>query len=305
MIELENVYKIYQSKAGAVTALKGISLKIKKGEFVCIMGPSGSGKTTTLNLIGGIDVPSAGKVIVNGKSLPDLDEKELEEFRLRTIGYVFQEYNLIPGLTAAENVELPMLIAGSSLRKAKKRAYELLKSVGLEGKEEKFPDELSGGEKHRVAIAVSLANDPPILIADEPTGELDIESGEKVMQIFKKEHQKGKTVLITTHDPRVARMTERIILLEDGEIKGEYSPKKVVGGGIEGEISAEEAVRKFLESRIREVDEEIAEALEELKSGKIGIEEFIQIYNRLKSLREAYVEELNRIGISVKRNVSS
>ncbi len=298
MIELKNVYKIYQSKAGAVTALKGISLKIEKGEFVCIMGPSGSGKTTTLNLISGIDTPSAGEIIVNGKPLHSLSEKELEEFRLRTIGYVFQEYNLIPGLTALENIMLPMLLAGEREGSARKKAKALLTEVGLEGKDDKFPDELSGGEKQRVSIGIALANDPPIIIADEPTGELDIESGEKVMEVFKKAHLLGRTVLITTHDPRVARMTERIILLEDGRIKGEYSPKKVVGGKVEEEISAEESVRRFLESRIRELDEEIEAELRKLKEGKIGIEDFIASYNKLKSLREAYIEELNRLGIS-------
>jgi len=298
LIELKNVYKIYKSKAGAVTALKGISLKIGKGEFVCIMGPSGSGKTTMLNLIGGIDAPSAGEVIVAGRSLSSLSERELEDFRLRTIGYVFQEYNLIPGLTALENVMLPMILAGESEEKAKKRARDLLAEVGLEGKENKLPDELSGGEKQRVSIGIALANDPPIIIADEPTGELDIESGEKVMEIFKRAHVQGRTVLITTHDPRVARMTERIILLEDGRIKGEYSPKKVVGGKVEEEISAEESVRRFLESRIRELDREIEAELRKLKEGKIGVEEFISAYNKLKSLKEAYVQELNRLGIS-------
>ncbi len=174
---LENVTKIYRSRAGEVKALDGVTLRVEEGEFVAIMGPSGSGKTTLLNLIAGVDRPTAGRIVVEGHEVSRMGDEELRRFRARVVGYVLQQNNLIPGLTALENVLLPMAAAG---RPDVARARRLLAEVGLEGKEDRFPEELSGGEQQRLAVAVALANDPPVIVADEPTGELDIATGERV-----------------------------------------------------------------------------------------------------------------------------
>jgi len=299
IITLEDVYKVYESPAGNVVALRGISLTITSNDIVSIMGPSGSGKTTMMNIISGIDRPSAGKVIVNGHELDKMDEKGLLEFRRKNIGYIFQNFNLVPTLTAIENVMLPRLILGESLTQSEKVAKELLKRVGLEGKEYRYPEELSGGEQQRVSVAVALANDPKIIIADEPTGELDIETAEKVVKLLLEQQKVGKTVIITTHDPRVARMTNRILILEDGAIKGEYSPHRVDYGisDVIHEASVEKSILEFLERRLREISQEIEKLVEEFRKGDISSKEFISRYNKLELLKSAYLDEVNRIGV--------
>jgi len=223
-IDVEGVFKIYKTKSVEVVALRGLDLKVRVGEFISIMGPSGCGKSTLLNIIGGLDRPSAGRIVIDGKDISTFESDQLVEFRRKNVGFVFQFFNLVPTLTAKENIELPMRLIGIPSEKMKKRTERLLKLVGMEERKNHRPDELSGGEQQRIAIATALANDPPIIVADEPTGELDSESGERVLEIFRKlSQEEGKTVIIVTHDPRTAKISNRSFRIEDGKIKGEYS----------------------------------------------------------------------------------
>jgi len=222
IIDVVDVHKVYRLGSIEIYALRGVSFSVKKGEFLCIMGPSGSGKTTLLNIIGTLDKPTKGRVIVDGRDITRLRERELTEFRLRKIGFVFQFYNLIPVLTALENVELPMIFAGIPKKERKRRAEYLLRLVGLEDRMNHRPDELSGGEQQRVAIARALANNPSIILADEPTGELDTDTSRRVLDVFREvSRAEGVTVIIVTHDPVVAEYADRIIYLRDGKIQGE------------------------------------------------------------------------------------
>jgi putative ABC transport system ATP-binding protein len=221
IIELQKVTKIYKLDEVEVVGVKDINLKIKKGEFVCIMGPSGSGKSTLLHLIGCLDKPTYGKVFIDGIDVSKMTEDELAEIRKNKIGFVFQFFNLYPTLNALENIELPMIIAEKDKEYRRKRAIELLKIVGMEKFKDHFPSELSGGQRQKIAIARALANDPPIILADEPTGNLDSKSGKEVMEIFKKLNEEGKTIVVVTHNKEVAKYAERIIYLKDGKIINE------------------------------------------------------------------------------------
>jgi len=223
-VEIEGVFKIYKTKSVEVVALRGLDLSIRKGEFISIMGPSGCGKSTLLNIVGGLDKPSAGRVVIDGKDISMFESDQLVEFRRTNVGFVFQFFNLVPTLTARENIELPMRLVNLPSDTMKKRSSKLLELVELEGRAHHRPDELSGGEQQRIAIAVALANDPSIVLADEPTGELDSESGEKVLELFRKlSQEESKTVIIVTHDPRTATLSNRSFRIEDGQITGEYS----------------------------------------------------------------------------------
>ncbi len=220
MIRLVEVTKVYRSGAYEVVALNGVSMNVEAGEFVAIMGPSGSGKSTLLNLIGCLDKPTEGKVFINGVDTSQLSDRELTELRRDTIGFIFQQYNLIPTLTALENVELPMIFRGASRLERRKRAEELLTMVGLEGEMHRKPNELSGGQQQRVAIARALANSPSILLCDEPTGNLDTRSGKAVMEIIRRlNEEEGVTVVLVTHDPTVAEFAEKIFRITDGVIR--------------------------------------------------------------------------------------
>ncbi len=219
LIRLENVYKIYKVGNENVYALKGINLKVKRGEVIAIVGPSGSGKSTLLNLIGCLDRPTKGKVLIDGKDVSKLSDDELAEIRRKKIGFVFQFFYLIPGLTALGNVMLPMVFAGIPKEKREERAKKLLKIVGLEKRMNHKPNELSGGERQRVAIARALANDPEIILADEPTGNLDSKTGKEIMEILTKlNKEENVTLIVVTHNPYVASYAERIIYLKDGKI---------------------------------------------------------------------------------------
>ncbi len=299
-ISVRDVIKVYESKGDKVTALKGVSMNVYKGEVVAVMGPSGSGKTTLLNLIAGVDKPTAGKIIVAGDDITRFNENQLRLYRLEKIGYVFQQFNLVPTLTALENVLLPMSLRG---KRNVARARKLLESVGLGGKENRFPEELSGGEQQRLAIAIALANDPEIIIADEPTGELDISTGEKVVQLLLRESKEhGKTILMTTHDPRVARMANRVILLEDGIIKGEYEPTKIsyrVEEGALGEIHAERIIADYLKDRLSGLQRELEILVERFKSGEVSIEELADRYYEIRHLMNALRSELAKLGAGV------
>ncbi len=219
IVELIDVHKTYRLGRIEIHALRGVNLKINKGDFVSIMGPSGSGKTTLLNIMGTLDKPTKGRVLIDGVDVTKLPDKELTKLRRKKIGFVFQFHNLIPVLTALENVELPMIIASVPREERLKRAKHLLKLVGLEDRMNHRPSELSGGEQQRVAIARALANKPSLILADEPTGELDTENSELVMKIFREAViEEGATAIIVTHNPLVSKLTDRIYHLRDGVI---------------------------------------------------------------------------------------
>jgi putative ABC transport system ATP-binding protein len=215
-IDLVKVYKVGHLE---FPALRGINLKVKKGEFISIVGPSGSGKSTLLNMLGALDRPTSGYVFIDGINIFSLNDNQLAEFRNSKIGFVFQAYNLIPRATAIKNVELPMIVKGIPKAERFKRAYELLKRVGLEDKIYRKPLELSGGEQQRVAIARALVNQPSIVLADEPTGNIDSKAGYEIVNLLKEINSEfGTTFIIVTHNPEVANATERIIHIRDGKI---------------------------------------------------------------------------------------
>jgi putative ABC transport system ATP-binding protein len=218
MITLNNVSKVFGGKA-AVTALTNVDLRIEKGEMISIIGPSGSGKSTLLNLIGTLDQPSAGEIHIEGSLLKDLPDDELTRLRGEKIGFIFQFFNLLPSLTAQQNVAIPLHLRGWSRKKAEARAQELLSLVQLKGRQNHLPDELSGGERQRVAIARALSNYPPIILADEPTGNLDTHTGKEIIKLICELHQKlATTILIVSHNEEVAQVCPRMVSLSDGRI---------------------------------------------------------------------------------------
>jgi putative ABC transport system ATP-binding protein len=227
IISIDNVHKSYLMGKEAVPALRGVSLDIQPGDFVCLMGPSGSGKTTLLNIIGGLDEPSRGHVLIDGESLVSMSENRLARLRLQKIGFVFQNYNLLANFTALENVEAPMVLAKIERKERRQRTSSLLEKVGLADRAHHYPSELSGGQQQRVAIARALANNPPILIGDEVTGDLDSESGSAIMRLLASLNAEGVTIVFVTHDPRMAEFARRLIHMEDGKIwvDGEASPE--------------------------------------------------------------------------------
>jgi putative ABC transport system ATP-binding protein len=221
IIIVDGVHKSYLMGKEAVPALRGVSMAIQRGEFVCLMGPSGSGKTTLLNVIGGLDEASRGHIIVDGENLVALSEDKLAALRLHKMGFIFQSYNLLANFTAQENVEAPMVLAKAGRKERRERSMQLLEKVGLADRAHHYPSELSGGQQQRVAIARALANDPPILIADEMTGDLDSETGFAIMDLAAQLNGEGMTIVYVTHDPRMAEFGRRLILLRDGKIVDE------------------------------------------------------------------------------------
>lgn len=218
IISVQDVHKSYLMGKEAVPALRGVSIDIQKGEFVCLMGPSGSGKTTLLNIIGGLDEPSRGHVIVEEENLVSLSENKLARLRLEKMGFVFQNYNLLANFTAQENVETPMVLTKVKRRERRQRAQGLLERVDLGDRRHHYPSELSGGQQQRVAIARALANTPRILIGDEMTGDLDSETGFAIMRLVTTLNQEGMTVVFVTHDPRMSEFAQRVVRLRDGKI---------------------------------------------------------------------------------------
>ena len=219
VVECRNLRKSYILGEIRVDALRGINMKINRGEMISIMGPSGCGKTTLLNIIGSLDNPSSGQVLLEGSDISRATEQQLTDIRRKSVGFIFQFYNLLPVLTAVENVELPMLIAGIPKKERAQRANELLEKVDLLRRKDHKPDELSGGERQRVAIARSLANRPTILLADEPTGDLDTESGQAVLSLLKEVNEtENQTVIMVTHDSNIAKQANRIFHIKDGMV---------------------------------------------------------------------------------------
>lgn len=221
MIDLKNIYKIYKMGENEVYALNDVSLHIDDKEFVSIIGPSGSGKSTLMNMLGCLDVPTKGTYTLDGYDVGSKTDDELAVIRNEKIGFVFQGFNLLPKLTALENVELPLIYQGVPAKKRRERAKEALESVGLGERIDHKPTELSGGQQQRVAIARALVTNPPIILGDEPTGNLDSKSGKEVMDIFKELHRKGNTIILITHDNDVAAQAERIIRIQDGKVSEE------------------------------------------------------------------------------------
>ncbi|MBM3200078.1 ABC transporter ATP-binding protein [Candidatus Woesearchaeota archaeon] len=218
IIQLEDVWKIYQMDSVQVTALRGVHLDVRRGEFLVILGPSGSGKSTLLNMIGSLDLPTKGKIFLDGKNIANMHESELAQLRGKKIGFVFQTFNLIPSINALENVGLPMTFQGTSSEERKKSAEALLKKVGLGPRMLHLPSELSGGERQRVAIARALVNDPEVILADEPTGNLDSKSGKEIVALLSQLNKEGKTVIMITHERTLAAYADRTCLLKDGMI---------------------------------------------------------------------------------------
>lgn len=219
MLEIKKIKKIYQMGKVKVEALRGVSFYIDKGEFVAIMGPSGSGKSTLMHIIGCLDKPTEGNFIIGGKDVSKLNDDKLAEIRNKRIGFVFQQFNLLSRTSILHNVEIPLIYAGLKSKQRRKLAMQALESVGLGDRVKHKPNEISGGEKQRAAIARALVNDPLIILADEPTGNLDTKTGEEIMKIFYKLHQQGHTVIMVTHEAEVARHARRIIHLRDGLIE--------------------------------------------------------------------------------------
>ncbi|UCE37808.1 MAG: ABC transporter ATP-binding protein [Thermoplasmata archaeon] len=221
-IAIKDLMRVYKTGKSEVIALRGLNLNVKDGEIIAIMGPSGCGKTTLLNLIGGLDRPTAGSIVVDGQNIINFPDSELVRYRREDVGFVFQFFNLVPTLTAYENIELPMRLAAKPSAERKKRVTELLELVDMKERAVHMPDELSGGEQQRVALATALANDPKVILADEPTGELDTKTGREVLQLFKTLRDKyNKTEIIVTHDLRISEFADRSLTIIDGLITGQ------------------------------------------------------------------------------------
>ena len=216
MLEIKNISKTYGQGTAKVVALNNVSLRVNEGDFIAIMGPSGSGKSTLLNVIGGLEYPSGGEVILDGERIDNLDENDFVDIRRNRIAYVFQQYHLLPSLTAFENVMLPLTFCG--LEKGEEKALEILKEVGLEGRAEHKPSQLSGGEQQRIAIARALVNSPSLILADEPTGNMDQKTGRAILDLFHQLNKDGRSIIMVTHAPEIAEHAKEIIVLQDGQI---------------------------------------------------------------------------------------
>ncbi|MDH5795012.1 MAG: ABC transporter ATP-binding protein [Candidatus Bathyarchaeota archaeon] len=291
-ITVEDLVKIYRIATIDVQALRGLNMTVKDGELISVIGPSGSGKTTLLNIMGGLSSATAGTVKVGDTEVTSLRENELVEYRRKTAGYIFQTLNLMPTLTAAENIELPMMALKVPRSERGERVKDLLDIVGLTHRAGHKPGELSGGEQQRIAIASALANDPPVILADEPTGELDSVNSKLVVDyLLKVNEEMGKTIVMVTHDPVVARVGSRILKIEDGLIRAALEPTQ---------ISAEERAVTFIDQiRMRMVDlqGELESLDERLKDGLLGGDEYFEEKQKLVQTVNVYKDELHRLGV--------
>ncbi len=291
-VTVDSLVRAYKLGSIEVQALRGLSLKVDAGKMVSIIGPSGSGKTTLLNILGGLDRATAGTVAVGDTTVTALAPSELVGYRRQVVGHIFQALNLIPTLTAEENVELPMMAAGVPRATRSSRSTELLKTVGLLERKDHKPEEMSGGEQQRVAIAAALANDPPLLLADEPTGELDSVNAKMVTDFLVKVNRDlGKTVVMVTHDQNVARAADSIMRIEDGVIKASLTPSQI--SGLETSTSYLDQLRR----RVVELEDQMRRLDEDFKTGRIGGDEYAEHRLRLKQIREGIQDELQRQGV--------
>jgi putative ABC transport system ATP-binding protein len=289
--DLVKAYKIGKME---VQALRGVNLEIEKGDMVSVIGPSGSGKTTLLNIIGGLDTATAGFVKVGETVITSLNISGLVEYRRRVIGHVFQTLNLIPTLSAAENVGLSMVAMGKPKSERNKRVAELLEIVGLTPRANHKPEELSGGEQQRVALAAALANDPELILADEPTGELDTMNSKIVVEYLRKINKEmGKTIMMVTHDPSVARACNRIFRIEDGKIKAEESPSQIVEEGTPLTII------DYLKNKIIEIDDQIMKLEANFKADRTTSDNYVTSRLKLSQRRESFKEELHKLGVTI------
>jgi len=289
---VKDLIRVYRLGSVEVQALRGLSMEVNEGEMISIIGPSGSGKTTLLNIVGGLDQATGGYVQVGDIAVTALHPSQLVDYRRKTVGHIFQTLNLLPTLTAAENIELPMIALGASRGTRSKRVQELLEIVGLTDRANHKPEELSGGEQQRIAMATALANDAPLLLADEPTGELDTVNAKIVVDyLVKVKRELGKTIIMVTHDPSIARVADRILRIEDGVIKMALTPSEV--------IAEEKAVSYIdqLRARIAEIDAQLQRLDDDFKAGKISGDEYVQRRQNLKQMMDSLKEELHRMGV--------
>lgn len=226
LIDIKNIKRDFVLGSEIINVLKGIDLQINKGEYVALMGPSGSGKSTLMNILGCLDTPTSGRYILNGKDVSQMHDDDLAEIRNKEIGFVFQTFNLLPRTTALDNVALPMIYAGFSKTERNERAKEVLTQVGLSDRMDHQPNQLSGGQRQRVAVARALVNNPSIILADEPTGNLDSKTSIEIMNLFNDIHKNGNTVILVTHEEDIAKYAHRIIRLKDGMIENDYQNKE-------------------------------------------------------------------------------
>ncbi len=290
-VEARDLIKVYKTGELEVQALRGLSVVVARGEMVALIGPSGSGKSTLLNIIGGLDRATAGYVSVMGSDLSQLNPSQLVEFRRKTVGHVFQNMNLIPTLTAAENIELPMAALGVKKEVRHKRVEELIGVVGLRERIDHKPGELSGGEQQRIALAAALANDPPLVLADEPTGELDTENAMIVVNYLAKVNKElGKTIIMVTHDPRVARAASRILRIQDGVIATDVAPS-------EEAAPTQTSYTDMLKARITNIDGQLTNLDAEFRKNLISSDQFVERQTSLKKTREVLLDELHRLGV--------
>jgi putative ABC transport system ATP-binding protein len=290
-IKVKDLVKVHRTGKIEVQALRGLNMHVKAGELIAIIGPSGSGKTTLLNIAGGLDKATAGTVQVGETTVTSLSVTQLVDFRRKMVGHIFQNLNLIPTLTAEENIEFSMVAAGVPREKRKTRVTELLETVGLTERAHHKPEELSGGEQQRIAIAAALANDAPVLLADEPTGELDTVTAKCVVDYLVKINKElGKTIIMVTHDPKVARVTDRILRIEDGVIKMAFTPSEVV---VEEKASS---YSDQLKARIEEINTHLQQLDEDFKAGKTTGDEYTEQRTKLKHTLASLREELSRMG---------
>ena len=291
-VKVRDLVKVHRTGKIEVQALRGLSMDVRAGELVAIIGPSGSGKTTLLNIVGGLDTATAGTVQVGETNVTSLTVAQLVDYRRKMVGHIFQTLNLIPTLTAEENVEFSMVASGVPRGKRRERVVELLDTVGLTDRVHHKPEELSGGEQQRIAIAAALSNDAPVLLADEPTGELDTVNARCVVEYLVKVNRDfGKTIIMVTHDPSVARAAHRILRIEDGVIKMTLTPSDV--------IVEEKAVSYTdqLRARIGEINEQLLQLDEDFRSGKIAGDEYTDKRIKLKQTLGSLREELARMGV--------
>ena len=291
-VKVRDLVKIHHTGKIEVQALRGLNLDISSGELVSIIGPSGSGKSTLLNIIGGLDKATAGTVSVGEKIVTSLSVHQLVDYRRKMVGHIFQNLNLIPTLSAQENIEFSMVASGVKRGKRKQRVEELLKTVGLTDRADHKPEELSGGEQQRIAIASALANDAPVLLADEPTGELDTANARLIAEYLVKINQDlGKTIVMVTHDPSVARVSSRILRIEDGIIKTALAPSEVI---------VQEKAHSYVDQikdRINEINTEILQLDRDFRAEKIDGDEYVQKRQSLKHIQDSLKEECSRMGV--------